>query len=154
MKRLIVFILIVILLCLTNLSLTKDLNLANIFPKSQVEVFTDSLSGLNYKKVKNGLGEIIFCDVEELNNILKRTDKMVGFTLKIENEEVKSVLKKINAQNTYYKNYGFYGWSKILNEIFKIKNNKVQMFDGVVNFQALQKENDVILGFPIILGSY
>mgnify|MGYP004645264295 FL=1 len=154
MKRLIVFILIVILLCLTNLSLTKDLNLANIFPKSQVEVFTDYLSGLNYKKMQNGLGEIIFCDVEELNNILKQTDKMVGFTLKIENEEVKSVLKKINAQNTYYKNYGFYGWSKILNEIFKIKNNKVQMFDGVVNFQALQKENDVILGFPIILGSY
>lgn len=154
MKRLIVFILIVILLCLTNLSLTKDLNLVNIFPKSQVEVFTDSLSGLNYKKVQNGLGEIIFCDVEELNNILKQTDKMVGFTLKIENEEVKSVLKKINAQNTYYKNYGFYGWSKILNEIFKIKNNKVQMFDGVVNFQALQRENDVILGFPIILGSY
>ena len=154
MKRLIVFILIVILLCLTNLSLTKDLNLVNIFPKSQVEVFTDSLSGLNYKKVQNGLGEIIFCYVEELNNILKQTDKMVGFTLKIENEEVKSVLKKINAQNTYYKNYGFYGWSKILNEIFKIKNNKVQMFDGVVNFQALQRENDVILGFPIILGSY
>ncbi|MDY2695915.1 MAG: hypothetical protein SOV27_01980 [Eubacteriales bacterium] len=139
---------------MTNLSLTKDLNLVNIFPKSQVEVFTDSLSGLNYKKVQNGLGEIIFCDVEELNNILKQTDKMVGFTLKIENEEVKSVLKKINAQNTYYKNYGFYGWSKILNEIFKIKNNKVQMFDGVVNFQALQRENDVILGFPIILGSY
>lgn len=151
MKRLIVFIFIVILLCLTNLTITKDLTFDKIFANSKVEIFFDRKTDLEYQKIQNGVGEIVFCEANQLSDILKNDNKVSGFTIKIKNENVDEVLKKLNVKNVYDKNFGIYGWSNLLGEVV---NLKLDMFGSYVNFQCVNNEDGIILGCPIILGSY
>lgn len=154
MKRLIVFILIVLLLCFTNLAITKDFNIDKIFPNSKVEVFFDKKTDLNLEKTPNGVGEIVFCNMNELYKILKLNKYISGITIKIKNENMDSVLKKINVRNIYNNNFGVYGWSRVFDGMLNIKTNALQLFDSYVNFQCVDNGKEIILGYPIILGSY
>lgn len=154
MKRLVVFILIVILLCGINFSITRDLNLDKIFPKAQVELFTDSKTDIVAKKIDNGQGEIIFCTTNELSYILANISSAVGFTIKIQNTSLGDVLKNFGVNFSFAENFGVYGWSNYIYNNFTIKNNSVEMMSGRVNFQAVEKGGGVLLGVPIILGSY
>lgn len=154
MKRLIVFILIIILLCGINFSITKDLNLDKIFPNAQVELFTDSKTGINVQKIDNGQGEIIFCTTNELSYILSQVSSAVGFTIKIQNASMVSVLKSFGINFSFVENYGVYGWSNYIYNNFNIKNKSIEMLSGRVNFQAVEENGAVLLGIPIILGSY
>ena len=154
MKRLIVFILIVLLLCFTNLSLTKDFNIDKIFPNSIVEIFFDEKSDFNLEKTSNGVGEIVFCDINKLSSILKLNHNISGVTFRIKNENVENILKKINVRNTYNKNFGIYGWSNVLDSMLIVKTNSLKLFDSYVNFQCVDNGDEIILGCPIILGSY
>ena len=147
MKKLIVFILIVIVLCAINLNALKDLTLSTIFPSAVCEVY---LSSCEYeggiKSCKNGEGQIVFCDVKELDYILENYSA-AGYTLKINGESVCAVVDKLSP--LYKFNFGecSYGYC--------VKNLDSVVVDGKsVNFQIAEIDNFVLLGFPILLGCY
>ena len=150
MKRLIVFILLTLLLCGVNFTFTKNLNIDDIFSNVKIEVFTNEKTSLSLKKIDNGVGEVIFCDAQEFDYILKGPYNVAGYTLKIYGVNESEVLKKLNVKNIYNKNFGIYGWSSILNNL----NKKIKIDDKIINFQCISKENSVIIGVPILLGSY
>ncbi len=151
MKRLIVFILLVLLLCGANFAISKDFTIDKIFPNARVEVYTSSKTDITFNKIDNGCGEIIFCNCENLNEIIKNFKNISGFTLKISKTSIDEVLEKLDVKNTYNKNFGVYGCSNIIKKYF---NKQIDMLCGVVNFQCVAKGDDVIVGVPILLGGY
>lgn len=152
MKRLIVFIFMVALLCCVNFGFTQGLTLEKIFPHSSVEVYTDTKTDLQLNKIDNGAGEIIFCNIDDLNYILKTT-QAVGFCIKVYKQNAEQVLKLLQPQNVLNQNYGYFGWSNVLQNI-NIKSKSVAMQQGKVNFQCVQNGEQLLIGVPIILGSY
>ena len=70
MKRLFVFIIIVLLLCGINLNITKELNFQNIFSGASVEVYiSDKSYNGNLSVIDNGCGQIVCCGIDDLNYI-------------------------------------------------------------------------------------
>lgn len=153
MKRLIVFILLVALLCCINMSFVSNLTLDNLFSGCCVEIYTSSKTDNDLKKIDNGSGEIIYCDVDALK-YFKESEKISGITLKIHNTNIEEILKKLNVKDTYNKNFGLYGWSQIIKTISNFQFNNINLDGNWVNFQCVQKANYVLLGIPILLGSY
>ena len=154
MKRLIVFIFLVILLCGINLAFVEDLTLDKIFPQSQVEIFTNSKTSLKINKIDNGMGEILFCNIENLDYILNQLDNVVGLSIKIYNKNKANVLRALKVKNLYNQNFGSCGWSGTLERIKVVKFKNVHLLDGMANFQCVEKDDHVVIGMPIILGSY
>ncbi len=154
MKRLIVFILLAILLCAVNFSTTQNLTIDKIFPQSTAEVFLSEKTQIPLKKIDNGMGEIIFCDSSDINYILNNTDCVAGLTLKVCGLNKSQILKKIGANQLVSANFGIYGWTNLLSNSKKIAEKSVNFSGKNINFQCVEKENYVLLGFPIILGSY
>lgn len=156
MKRLLVFLFIVLLLCGINILPLKELTLQNIFPSASVEVFTSKqTNNEGLTKIDNGMGEIIFCNVGELDYILNSFDSVSGFTLKFSKDtmSVNNLLNVLKVQSYSCKNFGIYGLSKVLNCVNNGKF-KVRIEQTLCNFQIFEKENQIILGIPLILGSY
>ena len=154
MKRLIVFILLALLLCGINLTIVQDLTLDKIFPKAQVEIFTDSKTHFNVNKIDNGLGEILFSDIENLNYILNQLNNVVGLSIKIYSKDRAYILRALNVKYLYNKNFGSYGWSGTLEKIKNIKTKSVCLSNFMANFQIVEKDDCVVIGTPTILGSY
>lgn len=151
MKRLIVFIILALLLCGINFGAVQNLTLEQIFQTAQVEVYTSEQTNLQYQKTTNGAGEIIYCNLAQLNYILNNCACVSGYTLKINNLQIKDVLLKLNARQITQNNYGAYGWSRLLS--YKI-NKQITIDNQAVNFQCVQSKSSVLLGVPILLGSY
>lgn len=147
MKRLIVFVLIVLVLCGINLSFTSSLTLNKLFSGAVVEVYLQNQDYVGEcKTVKNGDGLIVITNVNELNYILKNY-KTNGFTLKINNLSLNKTLAKLNPN--YYKTknnytYGYLSYGAL----------GVCVGQDVVNFQCCEVGGEVLVGFPILLGSY
>ena len=144
MKRLAVFLIIVILLCGVKFAFVQNLSLGKIFAGASVEVYLRNNEGLS-GAINNGDGQILVCDVEKLEYILNEYD-FVGFTLKISNE-LSDVLCKLNP--SYIKPVGssVYGYkSGLMSSVFVYETN--------INFQCLQMGEYVLLGTPLLLGSY
>lgn len=154
MKRLIVFIFLALLLCGINLTFVEGLTLDKIFPQSQVEIFTDSKTSLKINKIDNGMGEILFCEIENLDYILNQLDSVVGLSIKIYNKNKANVLQVLKVKNLYNQNFGCYGWSGTLEKIKGIKSKNVHLINGKINFQCIEKDDHIIIGTPIVLGSY
>ena len=156
MKRLLVFLFIVLLLCITNLTCVQDLTLSNIFPTASVEIYTSSKTNIEQlSKIENGLGEIIFCNVNELDYILKDFDNISGFTLKFDtqNKTKQQILEQLNLQRFTSNGFGILGYSSTIGSLF---NNKfcVNIDKNKCNFQLFETKNSIFLGVPILLGSY
>lgn len=154
MKRLIVFILLSILLCGVNIPFAKDLTIDKIFPSSNMEVYIIEKSNLSFDKIDNGMGEIIFCETKDLDYILHNCSKVAGFTIKIQNMEINDIIKSLNVTNTFALNFGVYGWSKIFENLNEINNKSIEISRKMVNFQCVAREDYVLVGMPIILGSF
>lgn len=148
MKKLFVFILIVLLLCGINLLPISNLTLDKIFPSASVEVYlADNEYNGELLTHKNGDGQIIFCDVENLLYILNNY-VVNGYTLRICASDMNSVLQKF-MPNYYFESSNYvYGYKQ------GIFNKCINVNDEKVNFQCVKSNNDVLIGFPILLGSY
>lgn len=147
MKRLIVLVIISLLMCGINLGCVKNLNLETIFPNSDVEVYLPEnveIDGLN--TIKNGAGVIVTAKINDLNYILNKYS-VVGFTLKINNIEPNDVFKKLGATNCELNANGVYGYVRGMFEPINILGHKV-------NFQCVKHGESVLIGVPIMLGSY
>ena len=109
MKRLIVFIFLIVLFCCINLPYINRLKLSEIFPNAQIEVYIDQkteTNGLNY--INNGEGKIVFLNINQLDNFLKH-NKAFGYTLRIKDETLNNVFKKFppNLQQTISVSFRF-----------------------------------------------
>lgn len=148
MKRLIVFIFLVVLFCVINIGAMQNLSLKDIFPNANCEVyFAKKTDLMSYEKLSNGEGEILFCNINDLNYI-KQNKNICGYTIKIENQNIKDVLNKLCPSYSFVFDEYVYGY-----KIGAITCN-VELNGKKVNFQCAQKENCVLIGFPILLGSY
>ena len=150
MKKLIVFIVVVILVCLLNMPFINNLSLDKIFNGARVEVYladTHCVTG-GYELIKNGSGAIVFCEIIDLDYIFFNYD-VCGFTVKIENKKANmdDIIKIFDAKIINQNQFGLYGYSEAL-------NNRYGLLCDENNFQLYQDEKYVLLGFPILLGGY
>lgn len=154
MKRLIVFILLAILLCALNMSATQSLTIDKIFPNSTAEVFLSEKTQISLNKIDNGTGEIVFCNSSEISYILNNTNCVSGLTIKVYSSNKDQILKKIGANQLISVNFGTYGWTNLLIKTNKVFTKNISFFGKKVNFQCVEKDDCVLIGFPIIIGSY
>ena len=146
MKRLFVFILIVLLLCGINLSCTQNLNLERIFGGAEVEVYLSERSPIcEFETINNGEGQVVFAKIENLSYILS-SYKCSGFTI-ITDLSLCKVIEEISP-NYYFENKnGIYGYLNGIKESVIVKDKKV-------NFQCAESGGFTKIGFPILLGGY
>ena len=147
MKKLIVFVLIILLLCGVNLSVTKSLNLESIFSGASVEVYlSEKICDEKLQTIDNGTGQIVFAKIDDLNYIFNNYSPL-GFTL-FYNGDVNDALNKLNPQYVFKTNLSAYGFSSVNVKPISVAGKKV-------NFQYVVSDAGcVMLGFPILLGSY
>jgi len=157
MKKILLFIFIVILLCCVNLTAVQNLTLDKIFPNAMVEVFLQQKGNLiDHKTIANGQGEIVYCDIQDLDYILNQNLKVTGYTLKIHSCEI-DILNLLNVNDVQQQNFGIYGFSEMLENYakkFNLLTKKVKINQKMVNFQYINKNDYILIGFPILLGSY
>lgn len=156
MKKLLVFLFIVLLLCGMNLSTVQNLTINELFPNASVEVFMAEKTDINcLNKIDNGFGEIIFCYVNDLNYILKNYNNVAGLTLKINKNVISKtdLLGKLCIEQKSEENFGIYGWSRV---VACLNGGRfcVNLSKNKCNFQLFEDKNIYFLGFPLILGSY
>lgn len=145
MKKLAVFILLLLLLCGMDCFFKKDWNINSFFLNSDVEIYLSdikNLAGENY--IKNGDGAILFCKYEEMEKYLS-LNNVVGLTIKICDVQEKDVLQNLNPTKVYMSMGYTYGYTSKVNGFEVVNGN---------NFQVVSKGNFVLVGFPILLGSY
>lgn len=151
MKKLLVFIflLIIVVIC----SLGSEIKLFN-FSNFDIELFATEISdNIQADVIKNGDGYIVKTNSEEIDKVLNLVDGVYGVTLIIDDnstkyEEIKSKIKVQNCQEEQ-NIYTFYGYINGQDKFIYVDNKKV-------NIQVLYNKNNskLIIGFPIILGSY
>ena len=147
MKRIIVFLLLVLLLCGINSTFVKGLSFEKLFEGCEAEVYlSHAVDDLDCVVVKNGQGAIAFCDIAELKYI-KNKHIINGFTVKIRNKSMAYVLEKLNPNYITRRGNCIYGY---INNVAKT----VFVEGEMVNFQCVNVDNDVLVGFPILLGCY
>ena len=100
MKKIIVFILIVFLLCGINMSSIKNFDLSTLFAGASIEVYLNSNEMVDeFDTVGNGAGVIIFASVDSLRYILNKYN-VSGFTLKTK-KTTGEVLTLISAKDKF-----------------------------------------------------
>lgn len=149
MKRIIVFILIIFLLCGINIFSTNNFNLSILFAGASVEVYLNSDKIVDeFDAIGNGTGVIVFTNIDSLHYILNKYS-VSGFTLKIK-KTTEEVLTLISAENIFFNEFGVYGYC----DYAKCWVDSINFNNSLCNFQIFATNNCVLLGFPILLGSY
>jgi len=138
MKKLIVAIFLFVVLC--NSNKTEDFSLLNYFNGEYV-VYTN-----NELENSKDLG---FC---YMSNEVGNNDEIVGESITLQNYEVGKILDDLNAKliKTECLNDGtnvMYAYSDLIKK-------QVECGSSKVNLQIAIKEDCVIVGWPLILGSF
>ncbi len=145
MKRLAVFILLLLLLCGMDCFFKRDWNINSFFLNSDVEIYLSTIENLNGGNIiKNGEGAIVCCKFNDLEKYLN-SNNVLGFTIKVDEVQIDDVLQNLNPRNISKAMNYTYGYTAQFNQ-FKCVNGN--------NFQMAARENSVLVGFPILLGSY
>ena len=143
MKKITVFILIILLLCGFKLSVVPNLTIDKIFPNASVEVYIPKKVDAGvYKSISNGDGMILFSHINQLKYILN-TFNVSGYTLKI-NMTINGLIKNLNPNFYTHKDGGVLGY-------------KSGLFDKSINgnnFQCAKSDGCLLLGVPMLLGGY
>lgn len=146
MKRLIVFILISLFLCIVNMKFSKNVTIRDIFPEAEIDVFLNNVPEGNYKYVINGSGCIIRCNLNEFYDIQK-VHKIAGYTIKVDGYSFEKVSRNLAIQDCFFKGGYMYGYSYILESAIYTDGHKV-------NVQCAICDGKMLIGTPILLGSY
>ena len=146
MKKLVVFIILTIMFCLLGSNITQKLTIENIFSNSDAEVYIEGETTTGYLSIKNGTGSIIYCKANDIPYISSKSN-VLGFTIKIENMCLKDIFRKIDVFDVKKLDGYYYGKSSLLKK-------QVTLKDASVNFQCATNDDYVLLGCPILLGSY
>ena len=125
---------------------TQKLTISDIFSNEDYEVFVEGEAVSGYVSINNGSGSIIYCSAEDIKYISSQR-KIVGFTIKIKNLSLNDIFEKIKVQNVRLIDGYYYGKSPLFCECIDVDNWNV-------NFQCAKNDGYVLLGCPILLGSY
>lgn len=147
MKKIIVFLLLVLLLCGVSIGYTKGLSFKDIFEGCEMEVYLPVGVNVECSFIENGEGIIAFCSIDYFK-YLKDTYLVNGFTIKIKDKEIDDVVGLLNPNYVIRCDNFIYGYTN------STKCDVKMVQDKIVNFQCVKVENDVCVGFPILLGSY
>lgn len=147
MKKLIVFILIALFLCLSGLCFEKDfVSIRNLFPNAEIELYVTNVALSDKNYITNGEGFIIFTTMEEIEDIIK-THEVIGYTLKIGKISWSKMAKILQAASVVFDGKFMYGYSNFFSNHIVINQDKV-------NFQCVFLHNKTLIGTPLLLGSY
>lgn len=154
MKKLIIFAFLAILLCGIKAESTQKIKISNIFPNSSFEIFTSQKSNINFDKINNGDGEIIFCSNNEFNKIYSQNKYITGFNIKT-NKNINNILKDLNCFNIKSFNNNIYAFSPVIKKILLNKSiPSVVINNQEFNVQINISAQNTLIGCPINLGSY
>lgn len=131
------------------MSSIKNFDLSTLFAGASLEVYLNSNEMVDeFDTVGNGAGVIIFASVDSLRYILNKYN-VSGFTLKTK-KTTGEVLTLISAKNIFFSEFGVYGYCNYAKYWVK----SINFNDYLCNFQIFTTNDYVLLGFPILLGSY
>ena len=100
-------------------------------------------SPLITKTLNSGIGFIYYCESTDAKQLRKLFTKIDGESLTLEDFSTHLVFKKLNYKKVI-PGYGYSARGKTF-----IKNGKSK-----INLQVVARDNVVIVGWPVILGSY
>lgn len=146
MKMFCVFILCCLLLCGVNFAPLNVLDLNYIFGNAETEVFVEEYDEQQVGMVKNGTGGIFNAKLSSVKDISK-TNKVLGYTIKLEGVELSDVLKEIKIVTYFENSFGLYGFVPNLFPPINAGGN-------LYNVQLVKNENMVLIGVPVLLGGY
>ncbi len=147
MRKLIIFILISLFLCLAGVCAKKDIgSLKDLFPNAQIEVYTKNVTRFDENYITNGDGYIIYSTINNFCSVFEKHD-VTGYTIKINNTSPIQICKKLKASCVVYDGGYMYGYSCFFPGEIILKDIKV-------NFQCAFWEDKILIGTPILLGSY
>lgn len=146
-----------VIFCIVSLPVSQIALMGYVPKTSSIYSFytTDKISFLdNTKIVKNGNACIVSCDSKYANVVKASINNILGESITI-NNPTEDVLKQINdyiSQNTLYdeKLDGtqiIYGYDNTLENFVIVDGQKV-------NFQVAINIDYVVIGYPLILGSF
>ena len=117
-----------------------------------------SVYGVNYSgevgsKISLGCGEEVSCNKSEVEKVIKGfNEKIYGVTVKLANgKTIEEILHILNAK--IVRNESFLG--RDIYYCYSQDNNNFVMENGKkINYQISIKKDVVVIGSPLILGSY
>lgn len=131
------------------MSSIKNFDLSTLFAGASVEVYLNSNEMVDeFDTVGNGAGVIAFANVDSLQYMLNKYS-VSGFTLKTQ-KTIDEVLTLISAKNIFFSEFGVYGYC----EYAKCWVDSINFNNTLCNFQIFDTNGCVLLGFPLLLGSY
>ena len=152
MKKLLIFIFLLVIVAVCSLG--SEIKFFNLKNDCKVELFVENVSSNLFGNIiKNGDGYVVSFDYENYEDTLKKVDGIYG-----ESFIFNSSLKQFENISNQIKKYS----QSRINEVITIYGyvageDKFIYIDGQkVNIQLAfnSKNNVLVIGFPIILGSY
>lgn len=154
MKNIVVFVLIFCLLFFCSAFEKNNNFLLQMYEEGQAEFFVLSFQE-NLpefaKSQKSGNGYFITCDLKLAKYLLKDLKNVAGVTIKTNGEIDKNLLNKLQIKilktEEIYGRKIVYGFSNFFDQFVFMQNKKV-------NLQIVENNGKLIIGNPIIFGSY
>ena len=138
MKKLIIAIFLFVVLC--NSNTTEDFSLLNYF-KGEYLMYTNN-------EIENST-DLGFC---YMSNEVGNNNKVVGESMTLQNYEVGKILEDLNAK--IIKTECLEDGTNVIYAYSDLIKTQVECGSGKVNLQIAIKEDCVIVGWPLILGSF
>ena len=157
MKRMFVFLFVLMCLCFV-FSYKKPATLALESLKGEYSLYLNSKNKNPLpafaKVVQNGAGEIVSCDISQMNDIFVDENLVAGESVKVEQNDYtyEQICKTLNfvAKKTYEFSDGlktFYGEADYGDKFVFVGSDKI-------NCEIAINNDFIYIGFPVILGSY
>lgn len=138
MKKLIIAIFLFVVLC--NSNTTEDFSLLKYF-NGEYTVYTKD-------KLENSL-DLGFC---YMSNNIETSSIVVGESMILKNYEVGKILKDLNAQ--LIKTECLDDGTSVIYAYSNLIRKQVKCDDNDANIQIAVKEDYIVVGWPLILGSF
>ncbi|HEY8389869.1 MAG TPA: hypothetical protein VIL26_02780 [Clostridia bacterium] len=152
MKRFLLFLSFALILVGLGISDYSLLNLKDRYPQMQVVFYTKDSRNLD--SINDGIYNQVYCSTDQAKKIKRLLNKIEGMSVSFEGgiQDLNFVIDyfdvKIISEKTCDDILYIYGYSSlILTPAVKINNN-------YINIQLVLRKDKIIIGTPIILGSY
>lgn len=155
--KLLIFCLLISLLILAPqkravlLCAVQNIDYAKYYFYTSVKV--EQTENLNAEVLDNGIGSIVICSAVDSEKIKQKVENITGesITFYAEPSSVEKSLNLLNADVVTYEEIGnmrlIYAYTNKIGNYVRVNNQKV-------NLQLVYKSGIMIIGTPLILGSY
>lgn len=157
MKRMFVFLFVLLCLCFV-FSYKKPSNMALQSLRGEYCLYLNSQSAENIppfaKVIKNGAGQIIQCDISQMNELTFKKDEVGGESVKVSVKDYtyEQICKILGFRSK--KHYEFSDGLKTFYGEAKCGEKFVFVGKERINCEIAINNGYIYIGFPVILGSY